>query len=247
MKIEGLKKVSFYLFIYISILSILAIQGFSHHDGNVLLCFFMMFVILIPHFISKKFHLRLPFCLEMIIVLFLFSSQILGEVCGFYERFPSWDNFLHFVNGFVMSSIGISFVFLVYGKKAPITFLLLCFAFCFSMTVAVFWEFGEFFLDTYFHRDCQKDTLVQEMSSVHLNSSYKPVTIHDISETHIYSKNGKRVTIVYGGYLDLGIHDTMRDLFVNFIGCLFYLCFSFFDITRGSHFFQKYFLVCKKN
>lgn len=247
MKTKGLKIISFYIFIYALVLFILAIQVFSHRYGNVLLCLFTMFLLSIPRFIIKKFRLKLPFCLELIICIFIFSSQILGEVCGFYERFPSWDNFLHFINGFLMSSIGISFLFMIGGEKFKIYPFVLCFAFCFSMTIAVFWEFGEFFLDTYFQRDCQKDKLLTEISSVHFNTlNYKPILIDDISETHIYSKGGKHLTIIYGGYLDLGIHDTMRDLFVNFVGCLVYLIFSLFDFYRGNQFFQKYLFVSRE-
>src|SRR5699024_4464462 len=94
-------------------------------------------------------------------------------------------------------------------------------AFCFSMTIGVLWEFFEFAADRYFNTDMQKDRIVEKIQSVELNKENKndPIIIDDINKTIIYSDNNKKTTIE-GGYLDIGIIDTMKDLVVNFIGAL---------------------------
>lgn len=88
-------------------------------------------------------------------------------------------------------------------------------AFCFSMTIGVLWEFFEFGMDRLFMMDMQKDTIVHSITSVMLDPTNKniPVTIGDITSVTV---NGQELG--FGGYLDIGLYDTMEDLFVNFIG-----------------------------
>ncbi len=90
------------------------------------------------------------------------------------------------------------------------------FAFCFSMTVGVMWEFFEFSMDWFFGMDMQKDWIVPAINSVKLNPTGANVPIHvDVQSLVV---NGE--TWDLGGYLDIGIVDTMKDLIVNFIGAV---------------------------
>lgn len=77
------------------------------------------------------------------------------------------------------------------------------------------WEFFEFGADYFFHLDMQKDTVITQISSVMLDLSggNKVVTISDILDVSV---NGRSLGM--GGYIDIGLYDTMGDLFVNFIG-----------------------------
>ena len=98
-------------------------------------------------------------------------------------------------------------------------------AFCFSMTIGVLWEFFEYGMDTVFLKDMQKDTVLTTISTVNLEPNGKnvPVTLKNITNTVIESidENGNKIqTLIEGGYLDIGIHDTMKDLIVNFIGAI---------------------------
>ena len=89
------------------------------------------------------------------------------------------------------------------------------------MTIGVLWEFFEFGADQILKYDMQKDRIIQSISTVELEpeGKNKPVVVKDIYKTVIYSnENGKTIeTEISGGYLDVGIIDTMKDLFVNFI------------------------------
>ena len=98
-------------------------------------------------------------------------------------------------------------------------------AFCFSMTIGVLWEFFEFSMDYFLGTDMQKDTIVHALHTVALDTtrSNKVVTIPDIQEVYI---NGEPLGL--GGYLDIGIIDTMKDLFVNFIGAVVFSVTGFF-------------------
>ena len=154
----------------------------------------------------------------------------MGEVQNFYGIFKHWDTMLHTINGFLCAAIGFSLIDILnrsekfHTKMTPISVALV--AFCFSMTVGVLWEFFEYGMDTFFNTDMQKDRIIQTVSSVTLNpeGKNKPVTIRNIDKTTIhYLENGaeKEITIV-DGYLDIGIKDTMKDLFVNFIGAVMF-------------------------
>ena len=105
-------------------------------------------------------------------------------------------------------------------------------AFAFSMTVGVLWEFFEFSCDCFLGMDTQKDTVIHTINSVYLNPtmSNRPVSIRDISSTAV---NG--IDLGIDGYLDIGLYDTMKDLFVNFIGALVFSIIGFFYLKNSSH------------
>ena len=93
------------------------------------------------------------------------------------------------------------------------------FAFCFSMTVGVLWEFFEFSMDWFFAMDMQKDWIVPAINSVKLNPTGANVPIHvDVQSL--------------GGYLDIGIVDTMKDLMVNFVGAVVFSAIGILYLKR---------------
>ena len=104
-------------------------------------------------------------------------------------------------------------------------------AFCFSMTIGVLWEFFEFFGDMLFKTDMQKDYVVNAISSTLLGSGTKdPKVIENIHSTVV---SGKLLDV--DGYLDIGLYDTMKDLFVNFIGAVVFSFIGYFYVkTRGK-------------
>ena len=65
---------------------------------------------LVPFFIDKKFKIDLPTPLEIIILLFIFAAEILGEIQNFYGIFLYWDMLLHTLNGFLCGAIGFSLI-----------------------------------------------------------------------------------------------------------------------------------------
>ena len=98
-------------------------------------------------------------------------------------------------------------------------------AFCFSMTIGVMWEFFEFGMDSVFGLDMQKDTVVTSVTSTYLDPTHdnKRIPIENIEEVRI---NGEDLGV--GGYLDIGLIDTMEDLLVNFVGALSFSILGFF-------------------
>ena len=177
------------------------------------------------------------------------AAEILGELNSFYIRVPHWDTMLHTINGFLCAAIGFALVDLLNEsehfsfKLSPVYLAIV--AFCFSMTIGVLWEFFEFSVDRLFHMDMQKDTIVHTISSVMLDPTNKniPITIDNITSVAV---NGQ--DLGFNGYLDIGLYDTMEDLFVNFIGALTFSIIGYFYVrSRGKGKFAKRFIPVAKN
>ena len=194
-------------------------------------CVLAFLLLYLPSWIQVKLRIELPPPLEIAIFCFIFAAEILGEVNAFYVVIPGWDTMLHTINGFLAAAVGFSMVMLL-NEDERITFrlsplFLALVAFCFSMTIGVLWEFFEFGMDMFFGTDMQKDTIIHAIHTVTLDPtlSNKVVTIPDIQDVII---NGESLGL--GGYLDIGIIDTMKDLFVNFIGAVVFSVTGFFYV-----------------
>lgn len=214
---------------------------------SVFLCALTLALFYIPAFVDRTFRMKLPTELQIVILLFIFAAEILGEIGNFYTRIPWWDTMLHTINGFFMAAIGFSLIDLLNNspkfhiKLTPVFVAFV--AFCFSMTVGVVWEFFEFAMDSFTSTDMQKDWIVQEFNSVALNPEKlnSPITVKDIQSTVINTANGS-VTI-NGGYLDIGLIDTMKDLLVNLVGAVvFSLIGYFYIIGRNKGMFASKFI-----
>ena len=230
-------------------------QLYNRNFYNVFLCVLTLFLFNIPSFADRKLNIKMPSVLEAVVLIFIFSAGILGEIQSFYTIVPYWDTVLHTINGFIMAAIGFAMVdILNQNPKFNLNmspYFVAFFAFCFSMTIGVLWEFVEFAADSFFATDMQKDLLIKSISSVLLNPSglNSTVRITDIKSTLI---NGtvdgvKSVYEINGGYLDIGISDTMKDLTVNCVGAaVFSVIGYFYIIGRGKGVLAKSFIPVLK-
>lgn len=212
----------------LSVILVMIRQIFNGNYESVFLCLLTLLLLVGPSIAQITLRVELPSTLEIIILLFVYAAEILGEIRQFYEVFPHWDTILHTLNGFLAAAIGFSLVELL-NRNQKLVFQLSPFftalvALCFSMTVGIVWEFFEFMMDMVFGLDMQKDTVIHSISSVLLKESDGgiPYKIDEITEVYI---NGAELGI--GGYLDIGLIDTMADLFVNFIGALVFAIFGY--------------------
>lgn len=214
-----------FILLRVLVVSIMVVQFFNHNYADVFLCILTLALFQIPSFIDRKFKVDLPDTLQIVILLFIFSAEILGELREFYLQYPIWDSLLHTVNGFLMAAIGFSLVDVlnrsqkVSTKLTPISLTLI--AFCFAMTIGVLWEFFEFGMDHFFKTDMQKDWVIHEITSVNFHPEGRNIPITLPIESVVI--NGE----VWDGYLDIGLIDTMKDLIVNFIGAVIFCLFGF--------------------
>ena len=228
-----------YLLLRFLVILVMVRQIFLHNYWNAFLCILVLIQFLIPYFITKKLKIELPRIFEIIILLFIFSSEVLGEIQNFYGVFKHFDTVLHTLNGFLCAAVGFSLIDLCNNNSEKFNLsplYLTIVAFCFSMTIGVLWEFLEYSIDKVMLSDMQKDKLVTKISSVWLNpdGKNKAIVVDNINKTIIYSDSGE--TAIEGGYLDLGLNDTMKDLIVNFVGAVVFSIFGYlYVINRDKY------------
>ena len=222
-----------YLILRLIVLGTLVSSVIRGEYESAFICLLVLALFMLPFFIQQNFGIELPSTLEIIILLFIFAAEILGELECYFITYPHWDSMLHTTTGFLCAATGFALIDIL-NRNSRIKFELspiyvALAAFCFSMTVGVLWEFFEFGMDRLFHMDMQKDTVVQSITSVMLDPTNRniPVTIDGITSVAV---NGQELGL--GGYLDIGLYDTMEDLFVNFIGAVVFSTIGYFYIKR---------------
>ena len=237
-----------YFTLRIIVIVMLILQLLNRNYENVFLCALTLVLLIMPSLVQITFKVELPTTLEIFILVFIFAAEILGEISEFYLVFPFWDTVLHTIIGFLAAAIGFSMVDLL-NRSEKIVFnlsplFMAIVAFCFSMTIGVVWEFFEFVMDQIIGYDMQKDTVIHVIRSVTLDPAGHnvPYVIDNITETAV---NGQELGL--GGYLDIGLIDTMQDLIVNFIGAFIFSVIGFFYVkNRGKGGFANRFIPRRK-
>lgn len=236
-----------YIFLSVLVIFTLVRSCIRREYFNVLVCLLTLALFMIPAMVEKNFKLRLPRFFEGMVLIFIFSAEILGEINSYYQRIPHWDTVLHTVNGFMFAAFGFALLDMI-NRDSKIKFRLSPFylalvAFCFSMTVGVIWEFYEFGADIIFHTDMQKDTYVSDVFTVSLDKekTNTVIPVENIREVVVRMEDGSEV--VLPAYLDIGLMDTMKDLMVNFVGAFVFSIIGYFFVKeKGEGKFAKQFI-----
>lgn len=233
-----LKKYFFYYSMAAIVVISLIISCLRMNIEHVFLCILTLLLFMLPHVLNRWLKLYIPPAMEIVIVVFIVCGIVLGEVENFFVRFPYWDTILHTINGIVCAALSLSLV-VILNKQDKLLFrlspvFLMIVAISFSMLIGVLWEFFEFGVDRILKKDMQKDTWVNEISTVSLGPGNEVITISPIEKVTV--NDGE---VVLNGYLDIGLYDTMEDLFVTFVGAL---SFNLFASIYGKK--HKGFIYC---
>ena len=115
---------------------------------------------LLPVLLGRRLNVFIPAEIEALTVLFVFASLFLGEVHGYYARFPWWDLLLHTASGFLLGIFGFLFVYIL-NEKEEIELemrpaFVALFACLFSIGLGTLWEIFEFGMDVTFGWSMQK-------------------------------------------------------------------------------------------
>ena len=225
--------VAVYWILRLIVIGVMVMTIIHKNYESTFVCVLVLILFMLPRFVERNFRIELPSTLEIIILVFIFAAEILGELKSYFITYPHWDSMLHTTTGFLCAATGFALIDIL-NRNSRIKFQLspiyvALVAFCFSMTIGVLWEFFEFGMDRLFLMDMQKDTIIHSITSVMLDPTNMniPVTIGDITSVAV---NGQELG--FGGYLDIGLYDTMEDLFVNFIGALVFSFIGYFYIKR---------------
>lgn len=242
------------LLLRISVILVMVAQIFNRNFENVFLCVLTLVLFTVPAILERRLSIELPGTLEIIVLLFIYAAEILGEIQAFYVHIPNWDTMLHTMNGFLCAAIGFSLLDIL-NRNENVKFslsplYLAIVAFCFSMTVGVVWEFFEGTMDAFFYFDMQKDTIVNAIGSIMLDPAggNHPTMMKDITDVIIVQADGTQTALGLGGYLDIGLLDTMEDLFVSFVGAFVFSIIGYFYVrSRGQGRFARRFIPVIRN
>ena len=238
-----------YLLLRLSVILTLVAQVFNRDWESVFFCALALFLMMIPSFIEHNWHIDIPDTLEIIVIVFIYAAEILGELKAYYINVPFWDTMLHTTTGFLAAAVGFSLCD-IFNRNENIKFDLSPFflafvAVCFSMTVGVLWEFFEFGMDFFTGSDMQKDTVINAIHTTMLDPTKSNRVVHITGITDVILSDGTSLGL--GGYLDIGIIDTMKDLFVNFIGAVVFSFIGYFYVkSRGQGRFARRFIPTMK-
>ena len=227
--------VTIYIILRVLVILTMVAQFLNGNFENVFLCILTLVLFTLPTVIERRVRIDLPDTLEIIILLFIFSAEILGEIQAYYTYFHGWDTMLHTLNGFPLRGHRLLTGGPVQPQRAvfPVPLpgvhghrglLLLHDHRCF---VGIF----ECIMDSFFLLDMQKDTIVHDISTVMLDPTggNKITAIRGITDVIVVA-GGKEIPLGLGGYLDIGLLDTMKDLFVNFIGAFVFSIIGYFYV-----------------
>lgn len=168
----------------------------------------------ITSYLKKK--LNLDKKLELLIYIFIITTEVLGQIYHFYTRVPIFDIIIHTYSSFVISYIAL---IIIKKHKLP-KIITILFIFSFAMMCESIWEIFEFSTDRLLKTDMQKDTIINEITSYYLSEDKDTPTTMVVDNVVV---NNISFTDKYNGYLDIGLYDTISDMSCALLGALIFI------------------------
>ena len=196
------------LFTFMTLVRLIHLGDMTH----IRMCVGSFFVVLVPLAAELVFSCKMTE--PMLAASELYSvAPMLGECYKLYYTTQWWDKLVHTAGGVLFALFGI-YIFRTICSEGERTKAAALFAFCFSVTVSAVWEFVEYASDQVTNGDMQNDTVIYEIHSYDLGD--EPGTVGHITDIENVEIDGQKLS--EGGYLDIGLHDTMQDMIVETIG-----------------------------
>lgn len=188
---------TFCVFVFYCVFSIQNIgkEDFQKNIITVLESGLLLLLIFVPQILTCIFKVRIPMRIEIMYVGFTCSAMLFGEIFKFYEKIFFWDSVLHTLSGFFVGMLAYYLANTLLADKDGNTkcspWLLMIFAVSLTLAVSVLWKFVEFATD-----GILKTNMQSYLSDDATFSGATPLVDHD------------------------AIRDTMKDLFLAFIGSI---------------------------
>ena len=196
------------IFTVCTILMLLA----SGEPDRLLLAFATLLLAALPMLMEKLLHCRISLPVYIFALAYA-VGPMLGHCWKLYYTVPVWDKLLHISGGVMFAILG-AYVFDLLAKNKELPVARTIFALCFSMAIAVLWEFCEFGADTFLGMDMQDDTVIHSLTSYLLGESLGVTgSIENIESVVV---NG----VALPGYIDIGLIDSMLDMLLETLGAI---------------------------
>lgn len=194
--------------------------------------------VLIPTVLERLFKFRIQPVLYIFVLIYT-VCPLIGSSYNFYLKFSWWDDMLHGFAGVIFAMFGAYLPRIFHKGAKPSVVLGALMGFVFSLAVAGVWEFIEFGMDSVFGTDMQKDTLLSSMRPSYLLGEILGLpegTIGPTQEivTTVITNADGTTSVITGGYLDIGLIDSMHDMLIETLGALIYT--AIYIIGKGEKF-----------
>lgn len=229
----------FMIFTLFCIVSTIVLLVNSRYQ-NALYAILTLLIVLALIFVEIALQIRVPVIL-LVLLLLIPMGALLGNSFNLYTILPWFDDLLHTISGFIFACIGFSLAQIFIGEVNTIKKFIGCLimGFVFSLAIGLIWEMIEYAGTVFLKIDMQDDSIVNEINSFLLaGNHYEMVKINDITKTIIYYQNGEIFTI--DGYLDIGLKDTLFDMFVCLIGAILYLILLITGYRKSKKIFKLF-------
>lgn len=156
----------------------------------------MLIVLLLPFILKKGFKFEMPWMLSVVIVLFGFTTFIMGDVLDFYGKFYWWSIVHHSISGIMMSIVAFWLINVSLNEHSKYVYynklFLFFFVLMFSVGMGAVWEIIEYVFDSVAGTNSQQ--FMDTATGYIVSSEDIPMCGHE------------------------ALRDTMWDMILNFIG-----------------------------
>lgn len=191
------------------------------------LAFGTLLLVLLPMLLEKLFRCRISLPVYIFALAYAIGPM-LGHCWKLYYTVPVWDKLQHTCGGVMFAILG-AYLFDLLTKIRDLPAARAIFALCFSMAIAVLWEFCEFGADRFFDMDMQDDTVVYGLTSYLLGDAVGITgSIPNIQSVVV---NGTPLPV--SGYIDIGLIDSMLDMLLETVGAVITCTVLWLD--KGKH------------
>lgn len=197
--------------LYLIVVMFYLISGLIKWDiTTIFACVLSLILMFITNVIGKK--LGFGNGIKILIYIFILGTEVLGEIYHFYVDVWWFDIVMHTYFAFIVSYAGL-YLIRYFKIKGSIYFAIL-FVFSLAMMTESVWEIFEFSMDRVIGTDMQKDTIIRNINSTYLSESIY------VDKVMV---NGIDFMDRYGGYLDIGLYDTIGDMICTVVGSFMFI------------------------
>lgn len=175
----------------------------------------MMLIMQLPQMLKRRFKIEVPWVLSIIIVLFCFSSLILGDGMDLYGKLPWWDKLLHAESGIMLSMIALWLIHVIMAENDKYIYFnkwfLSLFLVMFSLGLGACWEIMEYSYDSLMGTNTQQ-FMATTTGSIYTAEDI-PLCGHD------------------------ALRDSMQDLILDLVGAL---AVAVYGLIRHDKLIERY-------
>ena len=213
--------VLFELFTVCTIFKLLA----SGEPDRLLLTLATLLLVALPMLMEKLMHCRISLPVYIFALAYAIGPM-LGHCWKLYYTVSVWDKLLHISGGVMFAILG-AYLFDLLAKNKGMPVVRTIFALCFSIAIAVLWEFYEFGMDVFLGMDMQDDMVIHSLTSYLLGNAMGVTgSIENIQSVVV---NG----VALPGYIDIGLIDSMLDMLLETLGAVV-TCLALWS-DKGKH------------